>query len=210
METDIIFPTVVGRWHGVFSDEENNIIVDRCYDVYNNIPMSNVSWLSSSDSPYNTVKTYNIVSDPKMNFFISKIDECVHEYAATVYNDPDRYVCGNAWMNLYKEGNYQEPHIHSNFTYSVIYFPLAPQNSGQLVFQSPVPNQISSENITSTNVANSINWIYNPNPNMLLVFKSNLSHFVLPVHNSDDRISIALNYALNEEDYSYRYINVKD
>jgi uncharacterized protein (TIGR02466 family) len=106
-------------------------------------------------------------------------------------------------VNIYSKGNYQEPHSHINVSYSAVYFPKAPAGSGPIVFQNPQIYEVggdSTDNSTQT-------WTVIPEDNMLIVFKSNLRHYVLQGNNSKERISIAMNYVI-DPNYYLKSLNI--
>jgi uncharacterized protein (TIGR02466 family) len=200
-----IFPTIVAYETDVFSFEENEKIVSLCYSIKNSIEEKKSNWLSGHSSPYNTMTSYDLSLDKNFNFFTDKITEKIHEYAKK-YNDDNSYICTNSWFNIYKNNNYQEPHSHYNCSYSAVYFPKAPSGSGDIVFQNPNIYEIlpSEDSLVGTST-----WKYTPVEGMLVIFKSNLRHFVLHGTNIEDRVSIASNYILDPQQYVSMHKKVK-
>jgi uncharacterized protein (TIGR02466 family) len=198
---EYIFPTVVAFENNVFSDKENNDILNNCYDIAEKFSNSHDYWLSGQKSPKNTYGSFNISQHPPLSFFIEKITKKVNEFAK-INNDEKQYLCSDGWVNIYDKDNYQEPHHHFNRTYSAVYFPLAPLNSGKICFLNPSVYQLGSEN---KDFPTSTSWIYTPVPKMLLIFRSNLMHYVLHGENSSDRVSIAMNFMQSPEDYAKEF-----
>ena len=204
LNIELIFPISIGVQHNIFSKKENDFIVNKCYDINKNISNSDQStnnniWFSGEKSPKNSFfSSYNMRKDEELLFFFNKIDKAVEQFAL-FNNDQNRYRCVDAWYNIYESENYQEPHSHPMMTYSVVYFAQAPEGSGSIVFMNPVINELGGQqNIFPT----ASECFYKPQENMLLIFRSNLKHYVLHGSNKVDRISIACNYALSIEDYA--------
>jgi uncharacterized protein (TIGR02466 family) len=149
--------------------------------------------------------SYDLSLDNNFDFFTDKVTEKIHEYAGK-YDDNNNYICTNSWFNIYKKNNYQEPHSHYNCSYSAVYFPKAPAGSGEIVFQNPNIYEILS---SEDSLVGTSTWKYTPVDGMLVIFKSNLRHYVLHGTNVEDRISIASNYILDPKQYSEMYKKVK-
>jgi uncharacterized protein (TIGR02466 family) len=198
---DSLFPIFVGKEKNVFTEEEQKIINNRVNYISENNSMSHNLWLAKDQSPKNSFLSYNIVNDKEMKFFILKITEKVHEFAS-YYNDKRIYGCNESWINIYSKNNYQEPHYHPMCTYSVVYFSEVPENSGKIVFQNPSINELGFP-VTFENLGSE--KIYTPEKNMILIFRSNLAHYVLPGTNNDSRVSIASNFMIVPELYDKIY-----
>lgn len=110
------------------------------------------------------------------------------------FNSESIYRIDQSWINVYEKGDFQETHYHLGFDFSAVYFVSSPENSGRLIFESPllpinmrpIKTQIETE-LNSTSVS------YEPLEGYLLIFRSNLRHGVLPHYNKEPRISIAVN-----------------
>jgi uncharacterized protein (TIGR02466 family) len=205
------FSTVIGVKNNFLPQEKNQMVIDKCYELQNLMPLSTHNgWLSQEDSPYNTLKTYNLIFDPSLDFLFDAVNKEVNNFAE-YHSDNGKYSCMNAWINIYKGGNFQEPHVHHfPCMYSAVFFPKVPLNSGKIVFGSPFVPVVNESDVF--NEENPLNWANRwilPEENSLVVFKSSLSHFVLPGHNEDDRISIPFNYILDPEYYYKKYKFVK-
>jgi uncharacterized protein (TIGR02466 family) len=196
-----IFPTIIGEVTNFLPTNEHKKIVESCYKVQKTEKNSKTTtWLSGEHSPYSTFETFNLVKSPMFQPLIESSTKIVNSFAGE-YGDFGNFFCHQGWVNIYKKGSYQEPHSHININYSAVYFPKAPQGSGSIVFQNPSIYEVGGD---STN--NSFpTWVINPVDNMLLVFKSNLRHYVLQGTNKEDRISIAMNFVLSPESYNNKY-----
>jgi uncharacterized protein (TIGR02466 family) len=196
MNVHTLFPTLIGYCENVLNEVDNNNLLEKCYALEKAVPPNyNNGWLSAENSPYATMFSHNMSKDENFKDFVSKVNHHVHEYAR-LCGDNLQYVCSNAWMNIYRNNNYQEPHIHQHNMYSAVYFASAPEGSGNIVFVNPI-----SYILTNGNSAEALSYSYKPKNGLLLVFKSSLIHYVLHSQTSKDRISIAFNYAYSPEQY---------
>jgi uncharacterized protein (TIGR02466 family) len=211
---DLIFPTVIGVEHDLLESNDLKKVIDQCYDIKNKTQKSENSWLSDRLSPYNTMQTHNIAYDNSFSFLNQTVSEKIHEYAA-IQGDMGRYSCPLAWFNVYSSENFQESHNHSfPMAYSAVYYPLAPEGSGPIVIEPPSDPYINETTMDTKSNADllwtgSTHWKYTPRSNMLIIFRSNLKHYVLPGTNSSDRISFAFNYVIDPVDYLTMFSNYK-
>jgi uncharacterized protein (TIGR02466 family) len=203
LNVEHIFPTLIGFEYNLFSEEENKKIKNMSFELFDLAQKNHTSWLSKNNSPKNTYNMFNFSLENEMSLFIEKITTRVHDFAQ-YNNDAREYVCSESWVNLYEEGNFQEPHDHIDGVtlYSCVYFPHVPQGSGKIVFLNP-----NSQDLFNKSELNKIDhsWIYEPQEGMFLIFKSSLVHYVLPGDNKDLRISIASNFVLSPEFYVNNY-----
>ena len=84
-----------------------------------------------------------------------------------------KYDLINAWMNIYKEGNYTESHNHSPSQYSFSYYLQTSKNSTPLIFDN-------------------CDFEINPQEDLLILFPSYIDHSV-PIHKGKDRICLSGN-----------------
>lgn len=106
----------------------------------------------------------------------------------------------SVWWNYYKEGYFQEPHIHNGPpkfvnnrvyypTFSVVYILKDNNERNNLLFQKqpPIPFSVSGDNINfDTSMVDEIQ------EGTVIVFPSGLTHMVKPI-SKPGRITIALN-----------------
>lgn len=199
-----IFYDVVGVQYNFLSKEENNLVLKKCADLESSLEKP-MEWLSAEKSPGSTFKKFNFVRDKSMKFFIDKKTEAVNQFAK--YNeDEEKYECVESWFNVYASDNYQEPHSHIFSTYSSVYFPSAPEGSGEIVFVNAKEIELSFN--SSKGSSGSSIWKYKPEDNMLLIFRSYLKHYVLHGNNKEKRISIASNFMMPPENYQKRFFEL--
>ena len=80
--------------------------------------------------------------------------------------------------------------------FSAVYYPKVPEGSGSIVFENPlVPDMMPVQNIEERDDMTFERISYQPKDGMLVIFRSYLQHCVRQGTNTEDRISIALNYA---------------
>lgn len=194
MDIELLFPTAIGIEENFLEHSDLEYLTNKIYDIKRLYPSSvHNNWLSGEHSPYNTILTHNIVKDENFSFFMNKVNSSLAEYASS-YNDMDGLISTRGWVNIYQKGNFQEPHSHAGSRYSVVFFPKCPEGSGNIVFQNPNLDQMIPINTSGPSFLTATSFFIKPKENMLLIFKSDLQHYVMPGDNSEDRISIAINY----------------
>lgn len=195
LQIQTYFPTAIGTKNSLIEKEYLSFLKNKIYKIKNEIKNTNNFWLSAEMSPYNTMTDYNLCDDQDFNFLISLISENIKIFASA-HNDYEEYFCKNSWFNVYQSENFQEPHHHSYpCVYSAVFFLSAPEGSGKIVFQSPFTQYVNESKIEHGENYLTNSYVYfTPEENKLLIFKSNLVHYVLPGNNKEDRISLAFNF----------------
>ena len=94
-----------------------------------------------------------------------------------------------AWLSIYKKNNYQDWHIHNPAMISASYYLRCNKSSAKIYFQNPVTD-ILSPDILSYNKLNFGQIGFQPEPGMLVIFRSHLYHCVAQQKNNDLRISL--------------------
>ena len=106
-----------------------------------------------------------------------------------------------AWININKPGDYNIKHNHPNSNLAGVLWIQCPQNSGDIVFESPndfqTYNEIESYN-PQFKIQNKFHHTYcfNPVEGRILVFPAHLSHSVNENKSYGDRISVSFNINL--------------
>ena len=193
---DRFFPTIIGFYdnpnHNLFEKEATN----RCLELEKSIEKGGDNWLSKST--YNTIGTYGIWNDEKFKGINEFVFKSVQEYLQDLkikQSCLEQNPC-DAWFNLYKEGDYQEYHIHGGCLISAVYFLKTTENSAKIHFKSPVVDMLHPEfEEYSSDTYERI--YYEPRPGLLLVFRSYLEHSVEKQIGNDLRISLAYNFRKN-------------
>jgi len=103
------------------------------------------------------------------------------------------------WINVASPGDYQEYHIHPRSHFSAVYYVKANKNSGDFVIRSIEGwNDMMHLDREENNRFNADCYFYEPHPSKLLVFKSNLPHMVKKNKSEEDRVSISMNFIMEE------------
>lgn len=122
----------------------------------------------------------------------------VSSYAHSLKFDIKQYPLkiNECWLNVYRAGNSQEPHIHANSVFSGIYFVKTPKECAPLILLSPLANTMIEPPKTETTELNRVSVRYEPTAGQMLVFRSHLMHAVKSSPSDDERISIAFNVTM--------------
>lgn len=188
------FPTAIAQSDNVLGLDEVRSAVQACHEIRAAHASQESMWMSGCDSPYNTFGTTIIFDDARFKPVLSALADAAHMFLAT-HNDDTPLMCDDAWFNMYECGQYQEPHAHAypSLVSSICYLQ-ADDTSGRVVFQSPLSQTLIESNFNSQNpLTDTVRW-FQPSTNMALVFKSSLSHYVLPSKSQNVRISVAANF----------------
>ena len=114
-----------------------------------------------------------------------------HREGLKVPNEIDMIV--NSWTVLYREGNFQAPHIHHKPQVSGVYFASVPENLeppyGALVFSNPY--------LVNTFNGYDTNKIFMPKPGDIILFPSWYMHQAYPFYGEGHRLSIVFDCYFN-------------
>lgn len=110
--------------------------------------------------------------------------------------DFDRFqVALNGWLNVNPPGGYNSPHQHSDAHLSGVYYVDVPKSrteaGGAIEFLSPHPVRLLSTLIRSPLFSDRIR--VQPSAGDLLIFPSQLTHWVHPNDSGKPRVTIAFN-----------------
>ena len=191
------FPTLLGVEVNSEHHKIEKKLIKKCFDIENQIKSGGENWISNTT--YNTIGEYNIFLDdnfkPINDFVINSVIKFCDELKIN-QNCIDKNP--NAWFNIYKEGDYQEYHHHGNTAISVVYFLKVPENSAKTYFKNPVLDMIPLSYTEYT--PDTFERIhFEPQPGMLLIFRSHLEHCVEKQTTKDKRISLAYNFRRKDE-----------
>ena len=107
----------------------------------------------------------------------------------------------SSWVNIHKKGDWAQSHKHMNSVLSGVVYLKVPENSGDILFESPIelfgPTLIF--NYQSNNILNRGEYSFTPKKSKLYLFPSHLKHSVLQNLSNDDRISLAFNCYLRTQ-----------
>jgi uncharacterized protein (TIGR02466 family) len=185
------FPVSVLLEDELFPAETNNHWRDQLLTVKQTVLTGGDGWVGNT---YTTHETYNLLNDISFDLLVNTITEYVHEFARA-HDSYGTYACTDAWANVATNGNFQEFHSHDGCIFSAVYYVTAPEGSGRIVFEDPKqPDMLPLREIKSRNVLSYIRMGYAPLPGRLIIFRSYLRHLVEPGTNTEERISISLNF----------------
>lgn len=195
---DAWFPTLIYSAflpRDKFGKEFNQKIHDRVVEM-RKINETGQNWNCDT---YNTSRMPNIYTEPLFEDFVKECASHLVKLAKT-YGVPDgmEVKVRDFWINHALPGAWQEYHIHPGSHFSLVYYAKAPIDCGNIVFRSykdrdmfPIPSDgKASPGFT--------NCHYMPEPSKILIFPSNLEHMVKKNESKEDRVSIAINFVLEE------------
>jgi uncharacterized protein (TIGR02466 family) len=187
------FPSIIGTEMNSNHKNIQDKLIDRCYNLKNNIKKGGEEWLSQST--YNTIGKYNIFFDSKFLQLNQFIITSVKNYCKllNIKENSIDYTPTDAWFNIYKKGDYQEYHSHNDSLISVVYFLKANINSAKIFFKNryldmiqPIYNHYTPDTFERVT--------YTPEPGLALIFRSHLEHSVEKHNDKEERISVAYNF----------------
>ena len=199
------FPTLIAKTKLNEFSSANSLLSKRAYQLKEELGgQVDTHWNCDT---FNTLKVEeseyfkNDEVDPVINNLVNHAVAAVHEYAKLFDADLENFNvrCREFWFNIAEPGNYQEYHSHPNMHFSAVYYVDTPPKSGNIVFRN-IEQIVDSYTIPTvpvlTKPAAFKSCSYQPEPMLLLVFKSNLQHMVEKNFSNKDRISIAMNFDL--------------
>jgi uncharacterized protein (TIGR02466 family) len=129
--------------------------------------------------------------------FFKYVTTLLEEYGR-IYPTGTKFNLKNAWINVNPPGSYNSSHTHPQSTISGVLWIKCPENCGSIVFESPVSHtqqeimeKINPEIAEKNNYYPS--YFIKPSEGTLLLFPSDVRHWVEENLSSEDRISIAFN-----------------
>jgi uncharacterized protein (TIGR02466 family) len=190
-----LFPTLIEQNQLEF---DNTKFVNRAFELRDKLSSKN-EWQCDT---FSTMDSYNLVEDPIfMDLHITTMLK-VLEFAGHYGDISGKNIqCTSSWVNVSSPGNFQEYHVHTNNHFSAVYYVKVPKNSGNIVFRAhdhagdmfPLPFNLNTEKEPAYRT-----YFLEPKESELMIFRSNLEHMVQKNNSNEDRISIALNFVLQE------------
>ena len=141
-------------------------------------------------------------------FEIVNEDDVLHSFLINCLSDfpslkksIDMFVYG--WINVNKPGDYNIKHTHPTSDLSGVLWVKAPENCGNIFFDSPLAFQTHNEIESYTDKFKESNnydhsYYFTPTEGRILVFPSHLQHHVLKNKSKEDRISVSFNIKLRK------------
>ena len=193
MSFDLWFPTAILHESVKNFESINAQIIPRIKEIQNSIPCGGSSWIGK---PYNTCGTFDISKDPSFELIIKEVQALVHLYASRLGIDIHRnkFSCSEAWLNVYKQNDFQEFHHHAGHHFSAVYYVKVPKNSSDIIFESPLPPDMKPLPISLFSPITDQRARYSAVEGNCIIFRSNIRHCVPAHHGDEDRISLAFNF----------------
>jgi|TARA_B100000700_G_scaffold81713_1_gene91927 uncharacterized protein (TIGR02466 family) len=117
--------------------------------------------------------------------------------AKDVLRLPHDFMITTSWFSGMKKGDFTRYHKHQNSFYSgVYYFGEYDENSGQLLFYTPLIEGLQSFYVDLPNggdINSTYSWMIPPEKNKLVFFPSYLDHMMTDHHSDLPRYSLAFN-----------------
>ena len=143
------------------------------------------------------------ISDFELKTFLSSITDQIEQRLESLQKEfglksQHKFRISYAWLNLNQNNNITAPHLHRNSIISGVLY-IKCQDSGQLVLINPnVSHQyvVDPSIIETFNGFNSAVYRIIPEKGKLIMFPSWIMHYVESNANKNDRISMAFNIEL--------------
>ena len=191
-EINLYFPTPIYTHTNLFDKEQNEQWSNAILKLQETVPSGGQTWQGNT---YTTHETYNLLTDNMFLPLIESVTSHVDAFTNEFISDYE-HTCQSAWGNVNMPGTFQEYHVHPSSVFSCVYYPKVPENSGDIVFESPlIPDMMPVKNISSPGNLNFERINIPPQEGLLIIFRSYLRHCVNQGFNTEPRISIALNYS---------------
>lgn len=160
--------------------------------------LSNKGGYQTNDITYYQSADFNNVDDSKVyeDVFIKPAIEFIKTLNCIKQNID--LSLSNYWINLNSKNDYNQLHNHPNSHISGVYYIEAHKNSGNIVFQNHnlLASGFNNSNIFFNNPNFWTHYTIIPETYDLILFPSELLHFVTPNNTNKKRISMAFNLIL--------------
>ena len=137
-ETHLYFPTVIRECQIANHEKLDSQIMSGIQKIKKSEP--NTKPEAWSCELYTTIGapttlTQHEVFKPLFNVIMEE----ANDFAKSLDMDTKKHPlkCNECWLNVYREGDAQDIHVHGNSVISGIYYPKAPPGSGPLLIHSP-------------------------------------------------------------------------
>ena len=195
-KTNLIFPIPIHQFDVNGFSEIQNELIDYAYDLKKKDPKG----VSISNRGGWQSEGFEIINeDDVLQLFLIN---CLSNFPPIKESVQLR---GYGWINISKPGDYNIKHIHpTNNLSGVLWIKCKPENSGDIVFDSPSAFESFLENKSynddfkkSFNIDDS--YYFYPTEGRMIVFPSHLQHHVQENKSNEDRISVSFNIRLSNE-----------
>ena len=194
-KTNLIFPIPIHQFDVNGFSEIQNELIDYAYDLKKKDPKG----VSISNRGGWQSKGFEIIDkDDVLQLFLIN---CLSNFPPIKESVQLR---GYGWININKPGDYNIKHVHPTNNLSGVLWIKAPQNSGDIVFDSPnnfesfLENKSYNDDFKKSYFIDDSYHCY-PTEGRMIVFPSHLSHHVQENKSNEDRISVSFNIRLSNE-----------
>lgn len=186
MKCDLLFPSPIFIIDFDIPDQ-NLMMVDYVYYLENNSIGVNKTNIGGWQSDMNFFEAN------ATKILVKNIENSLKTIQEGMAITQSLYLDG-AWANINRIGHFNARHVHPRSYLSGVYYVQASQNSGSIVFHSPVNcKEMIEPNYSDLSVITANVMKYEPKVGRCIIFPSWLYHSVEPNLSSDDRISISFN-----------------
>ena len=132
------------------------------------------------------------------------ISNVIHSHLKPFFNNRDIFdqkstmKMNSMWININGPGNYNHSHNHPGCDLSGVLWLKVPENSGNIVFESPQSftqaRLIEAYSQKFKDETLMYDWFYvQPQVGLIVLFPSHVTHSVTQNNSNEDRISVAFN-----------------
>lgn len=190
-QLELWFPVGIYKQPNLLTEKENKALINRALTIREKYKKGRDDWRCSV---YNTLGSHDILKDRNFNKLISLVTHHVNDYIK-MHGSEHKYKCQEGWLNIYKQGDYQEYHTHEGSTISAVYYMKSPEDSSNIVFRSPhTTDMLPIKNIKELTNLSYKTCYYEPEERSLLIFRSYIPHMVEQHKGEEERISLAFNF----------------
>lgn len=186
------FPTAIFVEENILPIDQIDMCKEYILDLENTITSGGSNWKTDISTSHGT---YDMINDEKFTQLKLCVTKKINTFAREHGSEYSYETPSSMWYNIYRKGDFQEYHTHTDSVFSAVFYVSNPENSGRIVFENPTePDMKPIKNIVTNNDLNFKNCHYNPESGTLLIFRSYLRHMVEKCLNNEPRITIAFNY----------------
>ena len=192
-----------------YEDEKENI---KLFNLFS-IPMMSFHYGEISEDEFNTFDRYlnNVVENKfnytsKENYFLDKelpllrrfFEKSINTYSKKVLGVDTQdlnYRITQSWINICSPNASHHQHTHPNSFISGVFYIKVNSGSDKITFINEFmqKKEIKIEKGVEFNSFNASEWSHYVRKGELILFPSNLTHYVPPVEGESDRISLSFN-----------------
>ena len=128
-------------------------------------------------------------------FLFDEVTPHIKEFAKQ-FNYKPSLGLSNFWININKNRDYNNLHVHTNSVFSGVFYIKTPEKCGNIVFKNPFTYLefiVDPEKVNEKNKYNRSQCFFKTESKFLVLFPSWLEHCVEPSSSNEDRISLSFN-----------------